>query len=413
MATNPPNANIGPVQVSGGLAQTAYTIPSDVSTGDFYLHGTYNQNEHYKQATDTADFKIRLATNITVNDVLGNHGESSTFTATVKYDTTNNVNEGQVRFTLGSTVIGTANVSNGVATLDYTIPDEVADGTAITANYLGTSTYGASATSTSGTLSIRSEDLILEVEPLHSSINRGETLEILISAIENNPPDYDEVTNGSISLYVDNTLIQSNITYDSQEEGYFHTYTIPSNMTSGQHTLRAVFAQTSEYTETTATNTFIVRNPTHIVVSNTSGNAGQSATLLATIYDENDTIVTTGQAQFKQNGSLIDNGTVSVGNNGTASKSVTVPSGATEGSTITYTVEYVENDNYTAASATNITITVRKTPVIVVQNVTGNRGDTVYLTAGVTYGGHTVSEGNVTFTISTTSGGGVTPVVPN
>ena len=186
---------------------------------------------------------------------------------------------------------------------------------------------------------------------------------------------------------------------------YLHTYTIPNNMTAGQHTIRAVFAQTSEYTETTATTTFIVRNPTHIVVSNTSGNAGGEATLLATIYDENDAIVTTGQAKFKQNGSPITDGTVSVGNNGTASKTVTVPSGATEGSTITYTVEYVENDNYTAASATNITITVRKTPVIVVQDVTGNRGDTVYLTAGVTYGGNNVSEGNVTFTINQIGGG--------
>lgn len=409
MVTTPPNSTVGPVQVSGGVAKTTYTIPSDVSTGDFYLHGTYNQNEHYKQATDTADFKIRLATTITVNDVLGNHGESSTFTATVKYDTTSNVNEGQVRFTLGSTVIGTANVSNGVATLDYTIPDEVADGTAITANYLGTSTYGASATSTSGTLSIRSEDLILNVGVVtpsnNSSINRGETLEIGVSATENNPPDYTIVPNGSVSLYVDNTLIQSNITYDSQDNMYLHTYTIPNNMTAGQHTIRAVFAQTSEYTETTATTTFIVRNPTHIVVSNTSGNAGGEATLLATIYDENDAIVTTGQAKFKQNGSPITDGTVSVGNNGTASKTVTVPSGATEGSTITYTVEYVENDNYTAASATNITITVRKTPVIVVQDVTGNRGDTVYLTAGVTYGGNNVSEGNVTFTINQIGGG--------
>ena len=409
MVTTPPNSTVGPVQVSGGVAKTTYTIPSDVSMGDFYLHGTYNQNEHYKQATDTADFKIRLATTITVNDVLGNHGESSTFTATVKYDTTSNVNEGQVRFTLGSTVIGTANVSNGVATLDYTIPDEVADGTAITANYLGTSTYGASATSTSGTLSIRSEDLILNVGVVtpsnNSSINRGETLEIGVSATENNPPDYTIVPNGSVSLYVDNTLIQSNITYDSQDNMYLHTYTIPNNMTAGQHTIRAVFAQTSEYTETTATTTFIVRNPTHIVVSNTSGNAGGEATLLATIYDENDAIVTTGQAKFKQNGSPITDGTVSVGNNGTASKTVTVPSGATEGSTITYTVEYVENDNYTAASATNITITVRKTPVIVVQDVTGNRGDTVYLTAGVTYGGNNVSEGNVTFTINQIGGG--------
>lgn len=398
------NKNLGSATVSGGIARTSYTIPSDELVGDFTLNGTYVENNHYKEATATADFKVRIATTVTVGDVTANHGESATFTANVKYDNTLNVNEGQVQFKLGGTIIGTGNVSQGVATCSYTIPQSVEDGTEITANFLGTSTYGASVTTSSATLHVRGTlELALGVETAENddSANRGETVVLYLAAF---PPEGDTfISSGNVSFYIDNVKVGEDTTANSSGdyEGFFtYEYTIPSNMSTGSHTLKGVIAQSEDHESAEMTGTLVVRMPTHIVANPVSANAGSTVNIVANIYDENDSIVTEGQATFTDPNNQTSN--VSVGSGGTATKSVTVPSNATEGSTIQYTVVYNQNTNYTSATSVTITITVRKTPVLIVSNVTANRGDIIYLSTSVTYGNDNVNEGTVTYTLEQT-----------
>lgn len=389
---------LGNASVSGGIARTQYTIPSDELVGDFTLTGTYNQNDNYKEASANADFKVRIATTITVDNVTGNHGESSTFTAHVKYDNTVNVNEGQVQFTLGSTIIGTGNVSNGVATVDYTIPSSVETGTSISANYLGTNTYGTSATLTNGTLKIRTTPTVT-VDAV--SANRDSTA-VLRAYVENSSGTV--ITTGSVEFYIDDTKVATTNVTNPKSDKFEYSYNVPNNATAGTHTIRAVFIQDDDYTTSNGTANLTVRMPTHIVAPAVSGNGGATVNLVASIYDENDAIVTSGQAKFKQNDTVIINGTVSVGNNGTATKQIVIPLSATEGSTIQYTVEYVENNNYTASASVTITVTVRKTPVLVVNDVTANRGDVVYLSASVTDSSdNDVNEGTLTFTLDQTT----------
>jgi hypothetical protein len=392
---------LGTATVSGGIARTNYTIPSDELIGDFTLHGTYVENNHYREATDTADFRVRVGTTITVDNVTGNTGESSNFTAHVLAGNSP-VNEGQVQFKLEGSIIGTANVSNGVATLAYTIPGTASEGDSITANYLGTSTYGTSVTASSGTLHIRS-GVTVTVDAVVG--NREGTVELscLVEDGTGNP-----ITGTSVDFYLDNTLVGTDSTADATSNKYSTSYTIPSNAVAGVHTIRCVSAQTGDHLSAEGTGTLRVRIPVTVTIENASVNIGGTVDLVAHAVDENNAPVTSGQALFKLNGSIIKDANqntikITVDSNGTIRLSgLACPTGATEGKTYTINCSYAENDDYKGATSANGTLTVRKTPVLIVSDVTANRGDTIYLSTSVTYNNENVTEGTVTFILEQT-----------
>lgn len=398
------NKNLGSATVSGGIARTSYTIPSDELVGDFTLHGTYVENNHYREATDTADFRVRVGTTITVDNVTGNTGESSNFTAHVLAGNSP-VNEGQVQFKLEGNIIGTANVSNGVATLAYTIPGTAGDGDEITANYLGTSTYGTSVTASSGTLHIRS-GVTVTVDAVIG--NRSGTVELscLVEDGSGNP-----ITGTSVDFYLDNTLVGTDSTADATSNKYSVSYSIPSNAVAGVHTIRCVSAQTGDHLSAEGTGTLRVRMPVTVTLEDASVNIGGTTTLVVHILDENQAPATSGHGRFYLNGSAVkdSNNTiinVQVDSNGTCTLSgVACPNNATEGQTYSIDFGWSGGDNYKSVDRTGVTdatLTVRKTPVLIVSDVTANRGDTVYLSTSVTYNSENVSEGTVTYTLEQT-----------
>jgi hypothetical protein len=124
--------------------------------------------------------------------------------------------------------------------------------------------------------------------------------------------------------------------------------------------------------------------------------------------DENNAPVTSGRAIFKLDGAIIKDAnqntiTVNVDSNGTIRLSgLACPTGATEGQTYSIVCLYSQNDDYKSAVSTNSTLTVRKTPVLIVSDVTANRGDTIYLSTSVTYNNENVTEGTVTFILEQT-----------
>ena len=397
---------LGTATVSGGIARTNYTIPSDELIGDFTLHGTYVENNHYREATDTADFRVRVGTTITVDNVTGNTGESSNFAAHV-LSGNSPVNEGQVQFKLEGSIIGTANVSNGVATLAYTIPGTASDGDSITANYLGTSTYGTSVTASSGTLHIRS-GVTVTVDAVVG--NREGTVELscLVEDGTGNP-----ITSTSVDFYLDNTLIGTDSTADATSNKYSTSYTIPSNAVAGVHTIRCVSAQTGDHLGAEGSGTLRVRMPVTVTVEDASVNIGGTTTLVAHVLDENNAPATSGKGVFSINGKTVNDANnqriyVQVDSNGTCTLSgVACPTGTyvVEGATRTIDFTWIGGDNYENVSNTDVvdaTLTVRKTPVLIVSDVTANRGDTIYLSTSVTYNDENVTEGTVTFILEQT-----------
>jgi hypothetical protein len=148
--------------------------------------------------------------------------------------------------------------------------------------------------------------------------------------------------------------------------------------------------------------------PVTVTIEDVSVNIGGTVDLVAHAVDENNAPVTSGQATFTLNNApLMDANnvliSVDVDSNGTIRLSgLACPAGATEGKTYQIKCRYVVNDDYMAATSNTGTLTVRKTPVLIVSDVTANRGDTVYLSTSVTYNNENVTEGTVTFILEQT-----------
>lgn len=380
---------IGTATVENGVANTTYTIPSDTTPGSHTLYGVYQENDNYVNAEGYNTLEVRVPTVTTVNDVLASIGETATFTAQVKHHTNQNVNEGTVQFQLGGTNIGTPqNVSDGVATLQYEIPSNTEDGTAITAVFIETNTYGAS-TSVAGTLSIR-EGTNVVVENI--SANRGSTATITAIVTDS---DGDNVTTGQAQLYIDNTISGEPVNVVGGSVSF--SYDVANNAVLGGHSIKVSYLQNDTYDPADGTATLTVRTPTTLTAVNVSGNKGATVPVTVRVTDPNSSAITTGTVNI-----TVGNGTAvpaTVGNSGEATIQYEIPNNAS--GTISFTATYVENTNYQGSTmATDGVITIRKGVTIVVDSVKAELGDEITLGATITdENSQLVDEGTVNYEI--------------
>lgn len=379
--------NIGSTSVVDGRAQKAYTIPSDITPGSHTIYATYAENDHFMQSVGHNTAEIRISTTITVDNVIASIGETATFTAHVKYNTNQNVNEGTVQFQLGGTNIGSpVNVQNGVATLNYEIPSNPSS--SITAIFIETATYGSS-TSVAGTLSIRGG---INVVISNVSANLGSTATISATITDDNE---DPVPSGQAQLYIDNTISGTPQTVTNGQVSF--SYSVANNAVLGGHTIKVTYLQNDDYDSADGTATLVVRTPTTLTPVNVSGNKGQSIPVTIRVTDPNGSAITSGTVNISVgNASAVS---ATVGNSGEATITFEVPNNASD--TIAFTAVYVENTNYQGGStSTSGIITVRKGTVVVVDSVKAELGDEISLGATVTdEDSELVEEGIVTYEI--------------
>ena len=380
---------IGNANVVEGRAETSYIIPSDTTPGTHTLYATYVQNDHFMTGTGYNTAEIRIPTVTTISDVLASIGETATFTAQVKYNTTQNVNEGTVQFKMGGTNIGTpVNVVNGTATLQYEIPSNTEDGTVISAIFIETNTYGASQ-SENGTLSIR-EGTSVVVSNL--SANLGTEITITANITDSNG---DNVTTGQAQLYIDNTASGEPANVVNGVVSF--NYSVANNAVLGGHTIKVSYLQNSTYDPADGTATLTIRTPTTLTPVNVSTNKGSQVPIVIRVTGPNSISIPEGTVKIKVgSGEPV---TANVGVNGEATINYDVPNNAT--GTISFTAEYVENTNYQGSvTSTSGIITIRKGTVIVVDSVKAELGDTITLGSSVSdENNDLVTEGTVNYEI--------------
>ncbi|MHB1020999.1 MAG: Ig-like domain repeat protein, partial [Acidobacteriaceae bacterium] len=150
------STSIGTVNLSAGVATTTYAFTfggTQTVTAVYSGDSTYAASTTSSTVTVAATGTTATTTTLMVNPSSVAVGSSVTFTATVSPTPPNGE---QVIFKLGSTTLGTASVTSGVASL--TLPAITSNGlivgtNSITAVYGGDGTYGAS-TSTAVTLTV-------------------------------------------------------------------------------------------------------------------------------------------------------------------------------------------------------------------------------------------------------------------
>ncbi len=142
------------VGVTGGAASATYTLPGGTPDGTYTIQAVYTDPGNFAGSTDTSHFlTVGPAATTTAAATVSTNFSASSQTVALSATVTSPaipVNEGSVTFTVlsGGTVLGTAqsaNVVNGAASVNYTLPAGLADGIyTIQAAYAGTDHFDAS-----------------------------------------------------------------------------------------------------------------------------------------------------------------------------------------------------------------------------------------------------------------------------
>lgn len=375
--------------VSSGSASASYTVPSSLATGEHDLYAVLEENTKYETAEGESTIHIRHSTVTTTSNMVVSIGEEVTFTAQVKYNTSQNVNEGTVQFVLGGSNIGSpVSVSNGVATLNYTIPSNTQTGASIVAKFIQTDNYAASQSS-GNTITLR-KDPTVAVQNV--SANRSGTASITASVEDGEGTG---INTGSAVLQIDGTQVGSAVNVTNGSVTF--SYSVPANATLGSHAIKVVYQKNQTYNSAYGTASLIVRTPTSLTPVDVSVNKGGTCTVIIQVKDNNNAAVTSGTVNITVGTASPVGATVN--SSGEASITYTCPANAS--GTVNFSGSYVENTNYMASTtSTDGVITVRKGVTISVPSKSAVLGQSVTLQASLTdEDSSAVTSGHVDFEI--------------
>ncbi|WP_179288744.1 beta strand repeat-containing protein, partial [Methanobacterium bryantii] len=140
------NTSIGKAAVHDGKATKEWVIDKD--RGVYEINVQYLGSESYLTSDNHAFLtvtSVNTTTNVNLSNSSVKYGDRVNVTAVVKETASGNVvNGGVVKFYRGSTLIGTADLVNGIATLKNWIADLTVGQYNITAQYMGLGDYLAS-----------------------------------------------------------------------------------------------------------------------------------------------------------------------------------------------------------------------------------------------------------------------------
>lgn len=293
--------------------------------------------------------------------------------------------------------INTVNVSNGVATTEYTVPSNFKVGeSTIRAVYSENDNYQtAEATSTA---TIKRPTSITVGNTLAT---KGETG--VFTATVTDVINETNVSEGTVQFKLNNANFGSPV---SASNGTFTLEQIVPNDAETGDEITAVFQGNNTYSGCTSTTAGVLtlRGDINITIPTLSANRGSTPSITATATDGNGDMVTVGSAILKIDGNSVGEAVTIDSTTGTFTfTSYTVGNDATVGSH-TITVEYQQNDSFNATTGVGRLI-VRTPTTITPVNMSVNPGQT-----GATVqvnvrdnDNHDVTEGTVQITVGQNS----------
>ncbi|HEX2913780.1 MAG TPA: Ig-like domain repeat protein [Chloroflexia bacterium] len=393
--------------VTNGAASVIYPLPAGTASGNYTITADYTPTGDFTASSGSATLTINPAsTTVAVSNATATYGDSSVNLSATVTSAAGTVNTGTVTFTIkqGATVIGTATtgpVSNGAASVTYTLPAGTAAGAyTIEAAYSGGGDFAAS--NGTGNLTINQAAAAINVSPASASYGAGSvTLQATVTS-GGNP-----VTAGNVTFTVKDS---ANATVGTATSGPVNasgvasvSYTLPAGLATGAYTINASYGGSTNFSTITGTGTLTI-NPasTSVVVSPASATFGASSVTLSATVTSGGNPVTVGSVDFtiKQGATVI--GTTTSGplnGSGVASVSYTLPAGTAAGA---YTIEatFAGDANYSASNGSNTLTIGQASTVTGPSNASAVYGATsVTLTATVTSGGNPVTTGSVDFTV--------------
>lgn len=289
---------------------------------------------------------------------------------------------------MAKTQIGTAAVTDGTGSIEYTIPADAFIGeNTLTGVYQENNTY-EQATGTS-TIHIRIPT-VTTVDNVLASIDEEATFTATVK--HHTSQNVDE---GRVQFQLAGANIGAPVNVNNGVATL--NYTIPSNAVTGT-VITAKYLQTDTYAGSETSNGILsLRADSNVTITDLSANRGTNATITASITDTNGDGINTGTATL-----YIDNtqsgAPVNV-NNGVATFTHTILSNEITGSH-TIRVEYARNDDYNSATGTGSLI-VRTPTILTPINVSANKGGTAQVIIQVKDdNGSAITSGTVNITIA-------------
>ncbi len=409
-------------QVHDGVAMLPYIITDAVDVYVLEAHyegtGIYLPSDSINSATLTVEQPdAEMIPTITVVDsAIGIQGDTVDLIATVYDDEYNLVPEGEVYFIINGGIVRDSNgnilyadVVDGVAKLPYTITEN-AGSYIITAHFTGTSTYLASDSINSATLTVEQSttDKIPTTTTVDSVVGVvGETVDLTATVVDN---ENKVVTEGIVRFEINGQTVYGEVVNGVATAPYTITESV------GSYDIKAYYMGTSTYLESDGVNTgkLIVESsstekiPTITVVDGVTGTTGTTVNLTATVYDNDGKAVTEGQVSFKINGITVTDANGNTLYAQVSSGVARLPYTITESAgSYTITAHYEGTDKYLESDSINnekLTVENSATEKIhtttIVDSITATQGETVNLTATVyDESGNLVTEGQVSFEI--------------
>ncbi len=405
-----------------GVFEVTYEPTRD---GEYIIIATYTDpNGEHDTISDYAVFDAeKIATVTVVTGITGSEGSSVDLTAHVFDVHLHKVDEGEVLFIIDNNIVRDssgnilyAQIHDGVATLPYTITEDVGNYELI-AVYIENDKYYGSYSEDSATLKVEQPDAekipTITVVDSVSGI-QGTSVDLVATVY-----DYDNnlVPEGEVYFIINNEIVRDsngNILYAEVHDGVAKLpYTITED--NGEYTITAHYEGTDTYLESDSINSatltvgqpYAEKIPT-ITVVGVGEVQSTSVDLTATVYDYDGNLVPEGEVYF-----LIDSEPITdaYGNilyaqvhDGVAKLPYTITEDAgsyTIRAVYTGTDTYLESDSINSAT---LTVGEPETELIptttIVNSVAGVQGDTVDLTATVYDNeGKLVDRGEVYFMI--------------
>lgn len=212
------NVTMKTVPVSNGFAKFTYTT-NYKTANQTYIYAYYVGDWKYANSTGKGTFKItQMKTTITSTAVDAKPNSQITITATIRDQNLNPATEGEVKFTLAGKVIGTSNVTKGVAKIKYTLNSYSAGNYRIQCDYSGSKVYKSC--SNNNTMTVTRYSTTIKGDSINAVVGKDTTITISITDEEKY-----NVKQGAVEYYINSEYIGSSNVSNGVAK---ITYNIPS-----------------------------------------------------------------------------------------------------------------------------------------------------------------------------------------
>lgn len=365
------------IKLVNGFA--TYTFSSS-TIGNYTILASFLKDEYYNSSSSSITINVvsqtsNLTTSISFNASSDNLiiGNTYKLTSTIKSEDT--INIGTVSFLKNDTIIGTSNIIDNIATMNFApkITDIKSETQYLTAQYSGTSKY---LTSTSNKIPIHiTINTVINLTSNSTSINTTGTSILkakLTDSLGNN------LIGKSVSFYSENEIITT-ITTDNNGECSINF----NKNISGTYNIKAVFNGGEGYNASISNSQSITvynaKTNTNLTIDSLNIYRGQNCTV--TLKSDNNTPLSGCKIYFKLGGTKIYNNNGNYYTTDSEGKtSLYIDLSADTWHNVSLEAFFIGNDNYNSSSVSG-TLTINKMNTnINISSNTVKTGENLYLT---------------------------------